>query len=233
MKSLKCLLAGAVIGILSVPALAQSFNVDVNTATVGGAGLGPPTAVFGAAAGQVGSWNAISGIATLNIALNGLNGLPTASTFTRSSAAGGNFAFNNAQTLGDTQLLMDDGQDLSATTVPVIYTFGNLAAGTYDVYTYAAAPDFAAVDATAVTINGLQLISTGPIPVGGTFAPGITHTLHTGIAVAAGGSIAISADGINGGFGTINGFQLVLIPAPGALALLGLAGLVGSRRRRA
>jgi len=233
MKTLKIGVTMFACALLSANAMGQSFNVDLDTDAVGGAGDGAPTNAFGAASGSVGAWNLLSGITTVNIPLLGLNGLPTAATLTRNSALGGNFAFNNAQTSGDTQLLMDDGQDLSASTVPFVFTFGNLVAGTYSVYTYAAAPDFAAVDQTAVTINGVQLISTGPIPAGGAFVVGVTHTLHTGIVVGAGGSIAITADGINGGFGTLNGFQLVLVPAPGAMALLGLAGLVGSRRRRA
>jgi hypothetical protein len=91
----------------------------------------------------------------------------------------------------------------------------------------------AGTDSTQVNVAGFaQQIVTGPIPVGNTYVQGITHALFSGIVVGAGGSVQFTADGINGGFGTLNGAQLVLIPGPGALAVLGLAGLMGSRRRR-
>lgn len=40
-------------------------------------------------------------------------------------------------------------------------------------------------------------------------------------------------DSAGGDFGILDGFTLQILPAPGALALLGLAGLAGTRRRRA
>jgi hypothetical protein len=192
---------------------AQSFNVDIGTSVSTAPGFGAPSAAFGAAAGQAGTWNNM--VSQTNMPLLNLAGAATAVTFTRSNNLGQAFASNNANTSGDNELLLDDGQDLSASTGFVSYTFSGLAAGTYNLYVYAVAPDVTGTDQTAVNVAGFaQQIVTGPIPPGNTYILGQTHALFSGIVVGVGGSVQFTADGINGGFGTINGAQLVLPSRP-------------------
>ncbi len=77
-------------------------------------------------------------------------------------------------------------------------------------------------------------------PNGGSSAPGTTSigtvNFTTGIDMAGGNSIWIGngygASGTSGTFtGSITLHGVTAVPAPGAVALLGLAGLVGRRRR--
>lgn len=230
----KSSLAVAFVLAAAVSVNAQNINVDFDTSVAGGGGDGAPAATYGAAAGALGAgcWNLMEGTTQTSI-LNAGTGAactPTPVTVTRSSALGGNFAFNNANTSGDRELLLDDGQDLSAVTGPLTITFTGLINGPYDVYTYAVAPDFTGTDTTAVTVNGVTLNSTGPIPLAG-FIAGQTHTLHANVAVVA-GTLTISVNEVAPSFGTINGIQLVLIPEPSSLALLGLGALGLIRRRR-
>ncbi|HYE02128.1 MAG TPA: hypothetical protein VD963_02715 [Phycisphaerales bacterium] len=221
------------VGLLAQAASAQSFNVDLDTAP-GAPGAGAPATTFGAAAGQAGFWNTLTGSTATAITLSDLLGNASRVMLTRSSAAGGNFSSANANANGDFALLMEDGQDLSASTGPVSYVFSGLAPGSYDVYTYANAPDFGPDMTIIATTNPTG--SANPQTIGGnypapdTFGVGITHALHS-VTVGSDGLLTITADGDVGSFGTVNGFQLTLIPAPGSLALLGLSALAFRRRR--
>jgi len=190
----------------------QSFNVDLNTAVAATSGLGPPSASF-AAVGQAGTWNAFSGDIALTINLVDLTGAPTGVTLARSSALGGNFNADHANTTGDHQLLLDDGYDGAVT-----FTFTGLASGTYDVITYGIAPD-SDTARTSVTIPGST--STNPQVVGGAmpvndFVLGVTHARHT-VKVCPGTSLVIQI-AVGTSFATVNGIQLVLTGASGICA---------------
>jgi hypothetical protein len=223
----------AAFALITASATAQSFNVDIGTSVATGGGFGAPTNAFGGAASQVGFWNNMIGAVTTNMVLNNLAGAATGVTLTRSSAAGGDFGFANVGATGDFGLLMNDGQDLGATTGFVSYTFSGLVNGSYTVYTYAWAPDVPATDHTLVQVTGAvepQQNIGGNLVAANTFTLGITHALHH--VNVANGQIVVQVDGATGSFGTLNGFQIVLVPTPGALALFGLAGLAGRGRRR-
>ena len=109
MKVKNFVLAVAAVTLSSTTAMAQSFNVDVNTSLSASPGFGPPASTFGAAAGQAGFWNSMTGTTIGPLILNDLGGSATAVTLTRNVGGGGNFAFNNANTSGDHELLLDDG----------------------------------------------------------------------------------------------------------------------------
>ncbi len=180
---------------------AQSFNVDIGTNTT----FPTPSSSYGAGAGQPGTWVARSPLVA-SATLTDIAGMPTTALLTR---VGGNitFEFNNAGTTGDDQNLMDDIQDIggiggAATT----WTFSNLQAGMYALYTYAWAPD------SAMSITSVQGGSIDPTQACGGAWPGaqalgVTYARHR-YDVAAGGSVAISI-ATTLGFGSINGFQLV------------------------
>lgn len=227
---------GAAVAI-SASATAQSINIDANIAT--GAGSGVPSNTFGAAAGAagVGTWNGLTSLSA-NIpsaALLGLNGAATGATVTSNINIGPGFGSttNGLGVINDAQLLLADIWDPGAATLTL--TFNGLQNGPYDVYTYAMAPDGAAFRSN-VNVNGpAGAANPGNQVVGGAytgaFVLGVTHSLHSGVQVT-NGTLSISVN-TNTTFASLAGLQLVLVPGPGALALFGLAGLVGSRRRRA
>ena len=189
---------------LAPTAAAQSFNLDVGLANA------VPTATFGAAAAQPGTWNSVSRTTGATpISLLDLAGAPTSVTFARTAGGGTDFSFNNAGTSGDDELLLDDAEFPTSSTGST-WTIAGLAAGTYDVYTYAWAPDSAAF-ITGVSVNG------GPLTlVGGTwagaYAIGVTHAKDT-VVVTGGGSIAITLS-VGTSFATFNGVQIVKVGTP-------------------
>jgi hypothetical protein len=225
MKVARTLTIAAATLITTVAASAQSFNIDFGDQ---GTGLGPPAATFGAASGQAGIWQVIPSVtAAVPIVMNDLTGAATLATITCNNT-NANFSFNNVGTNGNDQLLMDDALDMGGAGATDTFTISGLQNGIYSVYTYAWAPD-SATFLTTIGINGAnQQIVGGAWPNG--YVQGVTHALHTNVVVVA-GTMTINTS-TTSGFSTLNGLQLV-IPGPGALALLGLAGVVGSRRRRA
>jgi hypothetical protein len=196
----------------------QSLNVDVGTNVMGVGGFGAPSSAFGAAAGLPGVWNNVTGTGIGPFALMDIAGNANAVTLTRDSGAGGNFGYNNGDTSGDFELLMDDGQDVgsSAPTPPTrVYTFSGLDAGAYTVYTYAWAPDLTTYVSSVSGPGGANPQTVGgPLPAPNTFALGITHALHD-VVVAPGGALSMSiatpppTPPATMNFGTVNGFQVI------------------------
>jgi hypothetical protein len=165
--------------LLTAPLAAQSFNIDCGT------GFPLPAATYGAAANQPGTWNDKTAAgATPLVKLDG-----SASTVTCGTATFLSFSFNNATTSGNDEALMDDLSDGLQT-----FTIAGLEAGTYDVYTYAWAPDVpgAALTNVAVTPPGGNGIVVGASAVGPPpFANPGHHSLHT-VTITAGQSIVIA-----------------------------------------
>jgi MYXO-CTERM domain-containing protein len=219
----------------SSSAWGQNFNIDFSG--TGTAPPGPaPASTYGAAANQVGFWNNVTNPAAAGVVLNDLSNLVTAVTISLDGGFHGAFTGpnSNATTAGsDAELLLDDGWD--PTGLDGVITIANLAAGVYDIYTYGVAPD-SITDLTGVTVVGAvqgnqQVGGALPNPFNDQYALGLTHALHT-VTVTAGSNVVINIDNAGGGFETVNGIQIVTVPGPGALALFGLAGFVGTRRRR-
>jgi hypothetical protein len=127
----------------------QSFNLDIGPTT-----FGLPSPTYGAASGQTGTWfNVDTPTAQFGAALSDINGAATGVTLTAVPAAGfgvADFTFDNANTTGDDQALMDDFCDSSTST----WTFTGLANGVYDVYVYAWAPDNRTTFFSDVTVIG-------------------------------------------------------------------------------
>jgi len=170
-----------------------------------------PTNTFGGAAGVAGTWNGVDpltnvggvimtgplmdsggNMSTIELTIDGLGATPFG------------LFFDEPNTTGDDASLLDD----------VIYyggaatwTFTNLPAGNYDVYTYAMAPDSPTFE-TSVEVTG------SPDPqqiVGGDFSAGYvvedTHALHS-VTVGAAGTIEIITDSFTS-FDSIAGIQIV------------------------
>jgi hypothetical protein len=190
----------ALIPAFATPAQAQAIQFDLGTFN------GAPSSTYGGAAAQAGFWNHMTSAAPLPL-LNTSGAATAASvsapvTFT-------NFAFgsNNPNTTGDDELLLDGVHD-----GPITLEFTGLTNGTYDVYTYAWAPDFRTLYLTSVDVPG----STGPQIVGGAdwggaHIQGITYAKHN-VAVTTGTLTIICT--VSAQFATVNAVQLDPVGAP-------------------
>lgn len=193
-------------------ASAQSFNVDINSTS--GFGAGVPATSYAGAAGQAGAWNSVLSSSPTTITLNNLDGSASSVSMTR--ATNGTFInTTNLTTNGNFSLLHDDYQRLSPQGT-LAYTFSNLQAGQYAVFTYAANPDDSSSKAL-VSVPGSVSLATQAIGGsinGNVWIPGTTHAVHIR-SVTAGGSITVNvlADSLNG-FAACGGFQLVKLGTP-------------------
>lgn len=235
-SSLCALRAAAILAIAVSPAFGQSFNVDIDSPasppTLGG---GVPSSLFPAAAAQPGVWNSVPGTSG-PIPLVGLNGLGTTATIaiTASSTGVGTTAFNNPSNTGDFALLFNDGSQIGTTAQggSRTYQFSGLLNGAYAVYTYGAHPtgNNAELHVDVIGSNeGLLTVSGALIP--NTFTLGNSHVVHT-LNVATGSLSIRMTDTAGSPAAYVSGFQLVLIPAPGAVSALALGGILAARRRR-
>lgn len=189
---------------ISAGALAQSFNVDLNLAS--GVGSGVPASTFGGAAAQPGVWNSVSSASPATVGLLDLNGNLSVATLSR--ATNGFFASKpHSGTTGDTERLLDDVQ-VAQGNETLTYTFNNLAAGTYLLYTYGGEVSYGA--ATRVTVSGTSGVDIQDVDGdnSNSLFPGLSFTAH-GKTVAAGGSLTVVVS--NSAFGAdcyVAGFQL-------------------------
>jgi hypothetical protein len=193
---------------------AQSFNVDINTTS--GFGAGVPSNTYAAAAGQPGTWNSILPTSPTTVPLVNLNGSASSATLTRATN-GVIVNTTNLTTSGNFSLLNDDYQTIGPSNT-LSYTFNNLQAGDYAVFTYAANPDnatntsFVTVALSSSTSN--QVVQ-GNI-AGNQFIPSTTHAIHMMRSVSAGGSITINVLASSGfGAACCGGFQIVKLPTGG------------------
>lgn len=221
--------------VVSTPALAQSFNIDIEF--VGGGrtnATGAPGFFFGAAAGQRGFWNAHDARLTSSVGLSDLRNRPTAATLTASNGlttGHAHWSFNVNGNTGNYARLMNDCHIVS--NVPITYTFTGLLPGSYDVYTYGARPWFRTA-ATHVNVlgGGAPQTITGPMTAN-TFAPLVTHSVHTTVVTGGTLTVIVSNPWTTGAGAYVNGFQLVhTVPTPASTAVLAFAGFAGLRRRR-
>jgi len=206
----------AAVAAFTTLASAQSFNIDVGTATPA------PTTPFGAGASQPGVWNTYAG-GTLNNLLD-LAGTPTGVTLAASNNSGFLGSNNDPATLGDDENLIDD-----LMLVPFLdsYTFSGLAGGTYDVYAYTWTFQQLPTD---MQVNGGGYQTVGGAWPGG-YVAGITHSLQS-VTIPANGSISLDIHSVNGALGGLSGIQLVQVPTPAGVAVLLAGAGIFTRRRR-
>lgn len=210
-------LACAIVATGVASAQGSSIYIDIDDTASGAI---TPSNTFAAAAPSGGTWNPIdmSASAGGTLVVSGLlnaGGAPSGVTLTADGATFDplTFLFDEPNTAGDDQALMDDvGYYGGAGT----WTFSGLAAGTYDVFTYAMAPD----DPTFLTSVDVMGSASGSQDVGGSFAAGYvlgaTHAMHT-VTIATGGDIVITTD-VGATFDSINGIQIV---GAGAMTSIG------------
>jgi hypothetical protein len=210
-------LRGAVIGAAALLALASAARAQNMNIDIGLSGFSTPSNAYGAAASQPGLWNEIDGSQPgVSFPLVNLSGAATSASVSYTSVGNsvGNFTFDNPNTSGDDQALLDDLRDIgNGGTAPPsesVFTFTGLANGSYTVYAYCFAPDNRVGYSTGVTVTGgtkgAQVCGnaqwTGQHVLGGTY---VTDTVNVTT-----GQLVIKFDsrGINGNFGSANGIQL-------------------------
>lgn len=188
-------------------ASAQTFNIDFGSVAFG---AGTPMATYGAASGQVGSWNNVDtdllGSFYVTPTLLTTSGA-TSSVVLEFDALGSGglipYEADEPNTFGDDQSLFDDCYYNAA---PSSLTIRGLAPGNYRLFTYAMAPD-SNVFQTGVDVTGsldpLQAVG-GDFSAG--FALGVTHAEHR-VLVVAGGDVVINFSVFNQ-FDSINGLQI-------------------------
>lgn len=206
--------AAGAIALAALPALtsAQSFNVDIDAASPN-AGNGVPPSSYGAAIEQEGFWNSINPSTATTSTLKGLNGVNTSATFTR--ATNGSFSGGNLM-IFDFAFLYNDWQQIPSGAGELVYSFNNLQAGDYLLYTYAHSTGTGGVgvetDVEVVSAGGPDVVQCGGFLSANSFSQfNISHIVHSKT-VAAGGSITVKISGTTAA-GVVNGFQLVKLPA--------------------
>lgn len=192
------------------PALAQSFNIDVGDPT-----LPSPSMAYAAGTAQSGVWNAwgnagnsiphTQALVDITGAATGVSMTGDYATFTNGL---GNFNFNNGNTFGDDEALLDDLWDMGAPAGEGVFTITGLADGEYDIFSYSFAPDSAAFS-TTVSVSGSpdppQLVN-DPTGFGGGHGLGITYAKHR-VTVSGGSNVEVFFLAISG-FGSSNGIQI-------------------------
>lgn len=219
----------AVVALCSV-ATGQSVNIDF-----GQQQGGPESGYSAAIGGNDGLWNVFSGVTSgvPSSNLMNVNGASTGVNFTAGQTKGqfsGTWS-NGSPPGGDMHALLGDNLNLGGVGSMLELTFNGFTNGTYNIAVYALSHDNASGTwRTGVNVNGLGEQSIGG-QFGGAYQEGLTHAMFESVVVN-NGTVTLTAQTLSG-FGSLNGVQFQLVPSPGALALLGMAGLLGARRRRA
>ena len=179
-----------------------ALNLDI------GVTFGTPGSGQGHAAKSPGVWNGIVPPASGESLLD-LSGAPTAATVA-STGINGEYSFNNANTAGGAEKLLDDMDDIGCNANDTTtWTITGMAAGDYDVFVYAWAPDQPASYLTDVVVaggaKGAQTV--GGAGWSGAHVYGETFVMDTVTVAADGGSITVTAT-TKVGCGSLNGIQI-------------------------
>ena len=187
--------SSAALLLFSPAASSQSFNIDFGDNVT----LGTPGSTYGAASGQAGVWNDCLG----DMSLVDLAGNPTGVTIAL-VGVDTPYGFDELCTAGEDEMLLDDIMYTGGTTGYFLLT--GLADGSYEVYTYAKAPD-SNVFFTDVTITGS---TEGTLTVGGDFCAGFvylaTHAVHHVDVVGGNAQIDVA---VNSNYTSLNGMQII------------------------
>jgi hypothetical protein len=213
------LLCAAVLvaGRLGLPGAAwatSAINVDLHRGEPDPINAGAPSSAFAAASSQAGSWN---GVTVLDLGPHPLldtAGNSSGASLTLSLITGGRIA-DNPTTFGDDEALLDDGLNLpEGVGFLVALIVSGLAAGQYQVYTYAWDPNSPSYRSANVDVNGTGAVLVAPPDdVFDGYSISETHAVHS-VMIGTGNDLVITitnADDIFDGT-TVNGFQIV----PGA-----------------
>jgi hypothetical protein len=168
-----------VVGVLGLAATASAQSVNVNFGPADGA----PASSYGAA-GAVGTWNSVSGIAGQTFEIVDLSGAPTAITMSQSPTTT-MLTGADPSVSGDDAKLLDTGLD--TTGAETCLAFNGFTAGDYEVLVYAWTPN-----APSVLSRTRQDEAPSTIDVGGAWTgahvEGVTYARYV-VTVGADGNL--------------------------------------------
>lgn len=225
---------------VAVPASAALYNVDfvqaANSVSYTGAGvLGTDGQYWNSSvAGNGWSWNSMSAVSGLKDSTGASSGL----NFDLMWNVGGALSYagdHNGQTIysefqpGGSSASWAPLFDRSVINGPIAFVVSGLTAGqVVDVVLYQA---YAVTNSPTYSINGISRTFTYAAATS-SMVEGRDYHVVSGVAADSAGRIVIlPTAGVDSNSG-ISAIQVDTLPAPGALALLGVAGLAGGRRRR-
>jgi hypothetical protein len=219
-----------------------------------GGNPGNPYAAYGANGHTTGSGNVLFGTGGTIDASGNPTSVPAGnatssgllSPITLSADFGGDNGATAGATLGTPSWLLSSAAISSSTET---FTFHNVPSGTYLLYAYGANYDndrgslFSVSSGTAHNGISATLNENNGMRPGQSFIEGVNYVYFLGVTPNASGDITVQAvpnpaDGVGNGNLSgevdVNGFQLVMIPEPATVAILGfgLGGLFIARRRR-
>ncbi len=192
--------------LVGASASAQGFNIDFNSPFC--TFCATPSSSY-AGAGTPGVWNPIDASQIGPHALVDKSGAATGVVLTQSLALINTLEFDNVNFTGDDAALMEDivyggGGAGASNTLTIV----GLAAGNYDVITYAQAPDDKLNFLTDVSVvgspDGVQTV--GGLTWPGTHVLGGSHARHS-VSVAPGGALVVTIT-VNTSFDSLNGLQI-------------------------
>lgn len=139
---------------LTVCAMAQSVNIDIDRNT--GSGAGVPSSGYGAAAGQPGTWNSVPTADSAALPLAGLNGAASGLSIT-SDLAGGASSTSGSSSSDFGKLMWDYADQCCFYQSTQNLSISGLNAGNYWLYVYAALPGAAG---NFNTLSGVEYYGT-------------------------------------------------------------------------
>ncbi len=204
----------------SVQAQPQGINLDLDIFDGDPQiGNGAPSPQFGGAANQPGYWNRVHAGTPGPEQLLDLSGNPSSVVFRASGGIGTGIGFRFEGNTGDYALLLNDAAEVGYGGTNY-YTLHGLVPGLYRVITYAVKPQ-GGYAVTYVTVPGSSSPNpqavTGPMP-GNALSYLVTHSIHE-VNVTSGRLMIEASIGPTNSW--VNGMQLVLVPEPAGLVLIG------------
>ncbi|MCP3892798.1 MAG: PEP-CTERM sorting domain-containing protein [Desulfobulbaceae bacterium] len=207
---------------------ALPLNLDFGTSG------GPPSAGFGAASGQTGTWNNITQFSTIS----GIVDIYSNTTSVAVSITANQMDGSTSLPDGNANDLMEDNFfSYSPNSWSISIT--GLTNGMYDVYLYE--PHNSRIGTGSGSLNGNAFTNINGNFGSGSFVQGSNYYLFSNVAVTGGTLTATGSQTI--GYSGLSGMQIVSdqqgpgpapVPEPATMFLFGtgLAGLIGSRLRK-